>query len=65
MMDAQMMYTDFSGCQDLRGGVKTQVLHSGNQLNPARVSFPITQTKQVLLHFGNYCLKPGTHWKPF
>ncbi len=65
MMDAQMIFFNFSGCQDLRGGVKTQVLHSRNQLNPARVSCPTTQTKQVSFHFDNYCLKPGAHWKPF
>lgn len=44
-MDEQMTYTNFSGCQDLRGGVKSQVFHSRNQLNPARVSNPATRTK--------------------
>lgn len=44
-MDAQMTCTHFSGCQDLRGRVKTQVLHSGDQLNPARVSCPTTKMK--------------------
>lgn len=28
----------FQGCQDLGGGVETQVLHSRNQLDPAGVS---------------------------
>lgn len=42
--------TNFSGCQDLRWGVKSQVFHSRNQLDPARVSNSATQTKlcQVL-----------------
>ena len=44
-MDAQMTCTHFSGCQDVRGRVKTQVLHSGDQLNPARVSCPTTKMK--------------------
>lgn len=52
-MDAQMMYANFSGCQNLRGGVETQVLHPRNQLNPARVSYPATQTRlwhNLVLH---------------
>lgn len=46
------MYANFSGCQNFRGGVKTQVLHPRNQLNPARVSYPATQTRlwHNLLH---------------
>lgn len=37
----------FLGCQDFRGRVETQVLHSRNQLNAAGVSCP-TQTMQIL-----------------
>lgn len=36
----QMMCCHLSGCQDVGGGIKTQVLHTGNQLHPAGVSSP-------------------------
>lgn len=36
----QMMCFHLSGCQDIGGGIKTKVLHTGDQLHPAGVSFP-------------------------
>lgn len=35
-----MMCCHSSGCQDIGGGIKTQVLHPGSQLHPAGVSYP-------------------------
>lgn len=36
----QMMCFYLSGCQDVRGGIKTKVLHARDQLHPVGVSHP-------------------------